>query len=191
MRNVLTACVLVGTLGSLAMGQEAVPERPVGIYHVGADGVPSGTFVASVSPSDQKVSGVWKAFAGIGGPKVSFFFPGDQAAFRLADSQPTFMLYIDPAATTARFDPFSFKGDPSLVQLRKPSDLVLVRLKAQDDSRLLDVKAKVDYAIEKVRNNVYRMKPKSSLEPGEYGFAVIVGGQPGSGLYEFGIDAGK
>lgn len=191
MRRVLLAIVVVGLGTAGTSAQSGPPDRPVGLYTVGADGAPSSQPLTGETTLDTEVSGMWKAMVpfGGGGPAVKYKFAGASSAVQ-GGAATAVMLYLDPQAMR-RGGSMNIEGDPMLYQIRDAKGVALFALTVEADVRLLDKSRRLDSVSERVRPNVYRLAPKQPLAPGEYAWGLVMGRDPMGIIYPFTVSAAR
>jgi len=128
---------------------------------------------------------------GIAKAKTKMVVAGDRSELRVKDPQPVFYFFLEENA--GGFGQASTYSDPTA--------FALTRLESKRGARELtgmemrvglgvmhngsDVGATRKVQIDKVRPGVYKVIPATPLDPGEYAFSTLMGGQ----LFDFGIDA--
>ncbi len=157
---------------------------------------------------DVKESGVGKSMAtmGLTKPQMHGALPGAMASTRVAgDATFRFQMNPQPAGSSQAMSPDAMAqmmgmmngGDGSIPSMAKgPNDFALVRLAVANDAREANFgaagasrpKAAIDVTVENLGPNVFRLKPKHPLAPGEYAFYVRMGNAPMGPAWDFGVD---
>lgn len=111
---------------------------------------------------------------------------GPRAEHRIRERQPQFYMYLPEEASA---------GDYLLLRLVQRED---VRQLEVGQSRFfkahagVDHSREVDFTVQRLKPRLYLVAPKSSLEPGEYGFYPAAGSselkKPTGRIYDFGVD---
>lgn len=88
-------------------------------------------------------------------------------------------------------------GDGGIPPMAKgPQDFALVKLTVANENREAEfgtpgasrAKDAVDFTVEKLGAQAYRVKPRHALPPGEYAFYVRMGNAPMGQAWDFGVD---
>jgi len=190
-------------------------EHDPGIYYLHE--TPEGRRLVQLEPtaySGAKSGGVFKMAMtyGIAKAKWKAVVRGARASIRMTEAAPAFYFYFEMKHGT-----LSYSGGPASMfgGLSSPSQFTLVRLVSKKNNRELIVgewgayrassgtreKDVVEFDLVKVSPGVYRVVPRSNLQPGEYcffntgqtgttvGMAGPVGGGGGGGmLFDFGVN---
>jgi len=187
-------------------------EHDPGIYYLHE--TPEGRRMVELQPtaySGAKSGGIFKSAMtyGIATAKWKAVVQGARASVRITDPTPAFYFYFEKKHGT-----LSYSGGLASMfgGLSTPSQFTLVRFEPKKNSRELIVgqwgayrassgtreKDVVGFDFVKLSPGVFRVVPRSNVEPGEYcffntgqvGFAGPVGGGGGGGgmLFDFGIN---
>jgi hypothetical protein len=193
---------VAGTLAVIANAQE--PKAP-----------PSGIFVEAGAgqpetrlPSTRfeiKESGVGKSMAtmGFSKPQMQGAFAGPKANTRIGgDATFRFQLDQKPSGASQNMSPQDMMammngGDGAIPSMAKgPQDFALVKLTVANENREAHFgspgssrpKDGVDVTVENLGPGLFRVKPRHTLEPGEYAFYVRMGNAPMGQAWDFGVD---
>lgn len=196
-----TGTCLALTLTAALLAHPARAAEP-GIYVEDA-AAKSETVVTASLTMDYKGKDVGASMISFGliKPKTAFTFDGPRAELRLP-AQPAFRFHFGP-----KRDPHAMQDPTVAMQMMsgegmpfgasKPEDFVLVALTVKGEGRELVLVQKrktveptnstVDFSVEKLGDADFRVRPKSPLPPGEYGFFC---GAPGSmpEIWAFGVN---
>jgi hypothetical protein len=118
---------------------------------------------------------------------------GATAERKLTSPTPQFRVVLTPYKMSRTPEEMMAQGmnhgaPPPMI--KQPKEFQLSKLAVKEDNRELDAKApRVNLSIEKIGDNVYRLKPETALEPGEYAIYAVAAGQPASVLWDFSIGA--
>jgi hypothetical protein len=192
-------------------------EHDPGIYYLHE--TPEGRRMVQLEPtaySGAKSGGIFKSAMtyGIAKAKWKAVVRGARASVRTTEPTPTFYFYFEQKHGT-----LSYAGVPASAYmfggLSTPSQFTLVRLESKKNNRELIVgewgayrassgtreKDVVEFDLVKASPGIYRVVPRSNLQPGEYcffntgqtgttvGMAGPVGGGGGGGmLFDFGVN---
>ncbi len=109
---------------------------------------------------------------------------GNKSKFRTAERQPVFVLTTSPAEMPlVKLDPG--KSDRNL----KVGSGSHVPYGGSTSTRGIRGEDMIEVDAERDSRGFYRVKPRTPLAPGEYGFVATRGGSPmGSSIYDFGVD---
>jgi hypothetical protein len=108
---------------------------------------------------------------------------GNKSKYRTQDRQPTFVLTSAPSEMPlVRLDPG--KNDRNL-KVGSGSSVPYAGGTSRRGIRSEDM---VEVDAERDSRGFYRVRPRTPLAPGEYGFAASRGGSQVSGIYDFGVD---
>jgi hypothetical protein len=190
----IAALALVTAAFSLAQAQSPSPsgdqKRPSGIYlESSADASKDATRLDASMPQIQ-TQGVGAAMMSMGfkKPKMVSTLGGDKAALRVA-AQPSFQ-FVFAVSTSQR----QMMEDPmgAMSQLSANTnikDYALLRLNVAEGDRVYNSGDQhvIKCSVENVAPHVFRVKPNSPLEPGEYGFTYLQNGTAGM-IWDFGVD---
>jgi len=110
---------------------------------------------------------------------------GNKAKLRTAERQPVFVITAAPSdLPLVRLDPG--KSDRNL---KVGSSSRVPYAGGSTTTRGIRSEDLIDVDVERDSRGFYRVKPKTPLAPGEYGFVITHGGSPmGSSIYDFGVD---
>ena len=205
-----TSASLVGPVEA----QEAQPERNPGIYVAPASqSTPQYSMVHAHSVADVQQSGAGKSMLTMGmtGISTTLTIAGAKAEQRLSSGDLVFLLQVNPMpgrpakggqqappdisaamaqADRAREMPMGLKPDSlRLIQATVDGDKRRLELGSQGGKKILGggraPKDAVDFTVDKLGPETFRLKPKSPLAPGEYAFSTI----GGSGMiWDFAVD---
>jgi hypothetical protein len=109
---------------------------------------------------------------------------GNKAKVRTAERQPVFVLTTPPSEMPlVKLDPG--KNDRNL----KVGSGSRVPYGGSTSTRGIRGEDMIEVDAERDSRGFYRVKPRTPLAPGEYGFVATRGGSPmGSSIYDFGVD---
>ncbi len=204
-------CALIGQaatlMGATVVGQ-APPAPAPGIYLQvpGKSGDEGSVKLRGVMVTEMKQKGMLKMIAtsGIAKSGVIGAIPGGHATVRVPAGDIAFTISLNtgragsgPANLEQMMN--AMNGD-SMPAGRTAEDFVLLRMTPKDNTReaelgkqgrsgrLENSKDAVPCSLERVSDNVFRVRPKDALPPGEYAFTA--NGQAGAGgqLWDFGVD---
>ena len=138
--------------------------------------------------TDSRSSGSMKAMFG-GRPTIVMIVTGAAATLRLNAADPLFRIVLTGGMKRGQMpDLADMSQDAPSPIVKDGKDFALVRLTVKDDAREVDIKnGKIAASVEKVGENVYRLKPNKPLEPGEYGIVHQVSGMPTGQVWDFAI----
>jgi hypothetical protein len=165
------------------------------------------------SNSGQTQTGVGKSMMtmGLTGVQVSVALSGPKATRRTSTGDVVFLFQFNPPPAPAKRGnqqppdiaaamAQSQKDHQMPMGLKSPDSFSLIRATLENDTRHLDLgsqggkkilgggrrpKDAVEFSVEKLGPDTFRVKPKSPLGPGEYAFALT----QGSGeVWDFGVD---
>jgi hypothetical protein len=174
-----------------------------GIYYVHPN--PGGRRMVQLEPtvySGGKTGGLFKSAMtyGIAKSKWKAVVRGNRANLRLTESRPTFYFYFEEKGSS-----LSYSGT-FLAAASSPNEFILARMESKKDERQLITgemgalgastgtrsKDTVPFDTQKIRPGVYRVQPRSDMEPGEYCFfyagSTQAMGMTGGKLFDFGIN---
>lgn len=174
-----------------------------GIYYVHPN--PGGRRMVQLEPtvySGGKTGGLFKSAMtyGIAKAKWKAVVRGNRANLRLTESRPTFYFYFEEKGSS-----LSYSGT-FLAAASSPNEFILARMESKKDERQLITgemgalgastgtrsKDTVPFDTQKIRPGVYRVQPRSDMEPGEYCFfyagSTQAMGMTGGKLFDFGIN---
>ena len=143
--------------------------------------------------SDSKVSGTAKAMFGMR-PTVTLIIAGTTAALRLDTNEPAFRIVLTGTKQNRSQMPdlaaFAEMADAPTPMAKEGKEFVLARLLAQDSDRAVDVKkGKVPATVEKMADDVFRLRPSRPLDAGEYAICHVASGMPTGQVWDFGLGA--
>ena len=143
--------------------------------------------------SDSQVSGTAKAMFGMR-PTVTLIVSGAAAALRLDNGDPAFRIVLTGAKhnRSQMPDPSAFAemADAPTPMARDGKEFAIVRLVLKDGARAVDVKkGKIPATVEKLADDVFRMRPSKPLEAGEYAICHVASGMPTGQVWDFGVGA--
>jgi len=190
--NKLLLVVLVATAG-VAQQPPPNPSLARGIYlERAASASEAQTEVMHATlATDSRSSGSMKAMFG-GRPTIVMIVTGAAATLRLSAADPSFRIVLTGGINRRGQMPdlSEMSQDAPSPIVKDGKDFALVRLTVKDDTREVDIKnGRIAASVEKVGDNVYRLKPNKPLEPGEYGIVHQVSGMPTGQVWAFGIGA--
>jgi hypothetical protein len=198
-RNLFVALAAAAAIGGAepaftAASQEAkTPPAALarGIYVEAADGATE--TLEGAMPIDSRASGTMGAMFGKR-PTVVLTLAGATAERKLTSPTPQFRVVLTPYKMSRTPEEMMAQGmnhgaPPPMI--KQPKEFQLSKLAVKEDNRELDAKKapRVNLSIEKIADNVYRLKPETALEPGEYAIYAVAAGQPASVLWDFSIGA--
>ena len=185
--------ILIVTLMTSA-APDARQEPPAsvkrGVYLERAGDTPLEQLRASLV-TDSRTSGTAKAMFG-GRPTVTLIVSGAAATLKLDTTEPSFRIaLVGGAKRRGQMPDFADMADmmdaPSIAA-KDGKEFLLVRLVVKEDQREVDVKkGKVPATMEKIADDVYRLRPGKPLEPGEYAICHVLNGMPIGQLWDFGV----
>jgi hypothetical protein len=166
------------------------------------------TKIKSVMISDVRQKGIGKSILtqGFSKPTMEGHVPGGQASLRLPSGDVSFVAYLDPNAD-AKAQQMSIadamnhamgggSGDGMPGTVKTGKDLGLSHLRQDGDERICPIKTNgslvegVEFVVEKIGTNDYKLTLKAPLAPGEYAF--VVPKLAGGGQYwDFGVGGSK
>ena len=176
-----------------------------GIYYLRQD--PGGHQMTQIEPtiySQGKVGGAFTSAMTYGLKKVKMkaVVEGGRAALRITESRPIFYFYFEGKGSSQ-----SFAGAFSAFALASsPNEFILGKLNSKKDSREMIIgqmgafgsstgtRSEDNIALDsqKVAPGIYKVLPRSDLQPGEYcfyyGAGSAGGGQAGAKIFDFGIN---
>jgi len=174
-----------------------------GVYIVinDASGKKKMVFIDRVGAGRQKTSNVLgSAFSyGIAKAKVKAEIPGSHAVVRTHEARPVFYMFFPSSANLGGFggnDVITSPSQFSLISLEEKKDhreTAVAKMGFASASAGTDDKRAKLFDVERIRNGVYRLTPKTDLEGGEYAYIASTG-TSGSAtqhtvvIYDFGVD---
>ena len=179
----------------IAASQEAKPADAAlarGVYLELPDGPPQP--LDGAMPIDSRATGTMAAMFGKR-PGVVLTIAGATAERKLTPA-PQFRLVLTPYKMGRTPEEMMAQGmnhNAPPPMIKQPKEFVLARLAVKEDNRELDAKkaARVELTAEKLADNVYRLRPATTLEPGEYAIYAVAAGQPASMLWDFSVGAAQ
>jgi hypothetical protein len=198
-RNLLVTLVAAAAIGgaepafTAAFQGSTTPPAGLGrgIYVEAADGATES--LAGAMPIDSRASGTMGAMFGKR-PTVILTIAGATAERKLTTPTPQFRVVLTPykmGRTPEEMMAQGMNAGAPPPTIKQPKEFQLSKLAVKEDNRELDARKapRVNLAIEKIGDNVYRLRPEAALEPGEYAIYAVAGGQPASVLWDFSIAA--
>jgi len=184
------------------LNDPASPHDP-GIYYVRQN--PGGRRMTNLEPSvysGGKTSGVFTMALthGISHAKWKAVVRGNMAALRITEARPTFYFYFEMKSGTLSYSGGWGGGASSpnefiLAHMEKKTDdreLVMGQANAFGASTGTQSKDTVPFDFEKVKPGIYKVQPRSDVEPGEYCFyyggSAQAMGATGGKVFDFGIN---
>jgi hypothetical protein len=161
--------------GSVAMAPPpaAGPARPTVYQIVGGKEVELAAAGSEVQKNNARYS-----------RSTEVVIAGNKAKVRTAERQPVFVLTTPPSEMPlVKLDPG--KNDRNL----KVGSGSRVPYGGSTSTRGIRGEDMIEVDAERDSRGFYRVKPRTPLAPGEYGFVATRGGSPmGSSIYDFGVD---
>jgi hypothetical protein len=147
-------------------------------------------------------------------PSMSGELLGLAADYRISNPSPTFVFFLsqgdgrgsapastDPTTAWAQMmgqDRSALDAPPAIA--KSADEFLLVQFNIKDETRVADLgpmgkpeksKDAVAKVVERVAHGVYRLRAKSDLKPGEYGFVFAGSAASPRVFWDFGLDAKK
>jgi hypothetical protein len=175
-----------------------------GIYYARQN--PGGRQMTALEPtvySGGKTGGIFKSAMtyGIAKAKWKAVVRGNRAGLRITEQRPTFYFYFEEKAGSLSHS----AGFGAAIT--SPNEFILARMESKKDERELVMgemnafgasqgtrsKDTVPFEMQKISPGVYRVQPRTDVEPGEYCFfyaggTQAMGMQGGGKLFDFGIN---
>ncbi len=165
-------------------------QRQSGIYlESSADASKDATRLdASMPQIETQGVGASMMSMGFKKPKMISKLGGDKASARAA-AQPSFLFVFAVSRTQQQMMEDPMGSMSQLSQSTNIKDYALLKLDVAEGDRAYNSGNQhvVKCSIENVAPHVFRVKPNSPLEPGEYGFSYLQGGTAGM-IWDFGVD---
>lgn len=192
----LLATAALAAVSTIAQDINAAPQAPApaatlarGVYLESADGATDQ--VAGAMPIDSRATGTMGAMFGKR-PGIVLTIAGATSERKLTTPTPQFRIVLTPykmPRTPEEMMEHGMNPGAPPPTVKQPKDFVLAKLAVIEGNRELDAKkaVRVSLTSEKVSDNVYRLRPASPLEPGEYALYAVASGQPASVLWDFTI----
>ncbi|MGE5232808.1 MAG: hypothetical protein ACM3OB_01765 [Acidobacteriota bacterium] len=201
--RIATGTCLALTLTAALLAHPARASEP-GIYVEDAAAKTETAVVGSVTLDFKgKNLGASMVTFGLVKPKLIYTFDGARAELRLP-AQPAFRFHfgpkVDPRSPAMQDPALAMKmmsGEGMPLAAARPEDFFLVALDVVGDARQITLKqrrstpyptnATVAFAVEKLGDGDFRVRPKSPLPHGEYGFFCAAPGAMPE-IWSFGVD---
>lgn len=192
----LLATAALAVVSTMAQGLDAAPQTPApaaaltrGVYLESADGATDP--ISGAMPIDSRATGTMGAMFGKR-PGIVLTIAGATSERKLTTPTPQFRIVLTPykmPRTPEEMMEHGMNPGAPPPTVKQPKDFVLAKLTVIEGNRELDAKkaVRVNLTTEKVGDNVYRLRPATPLEAGEYALYAVASGQPASVLWDFTI----
>jgi hypothetical protein len=181
----------------------ASPHDPgVYLFTSGPGGEQKMLFIDRAGAGREKTSNVMgAAFSyGIAKAKIKAEVPGAHAPVRTKDTKPVFYMFFPSSSNLGGFggnDVITSPAQFSLLSMEEKKDhreTAIAKMGFASASAGTDDKRTKLFAVDRIRNGVYKLTPNVDLAAGEYAFIASTGmGGPATNhtvvIYDFGIDS--